>query len=172
MLVLEEEKAARQRGARILARLAMTGSAFDPAAPRVSWSRDPASLAGSLCRCLQRSGLAPEDCDRIVSWASGTRPGDRLEGLVLRSLWREATLPPVLAPKAVLGEYGGALLSAAVLACMGTPFGPTRGFREIDPELGITPHDGSPLPNPQRLLVTALASGGAAAWAVLERGEA
>jgi hypothetical protein len=73
----------------------------------------------------------------------------------------------VLAPKAVVGEYSGAALAAAVLAAAGTPFGPTPGFREADPELGVSPHDGSSLAPPRCVLTGALAAGGAAAWAVL-----
>jgi hypothetical protein len=72
-------------------------------------------------------------------------------------------------PKAVIGEYGGGLLGAALLAAAGSPLGPTPGFAEVDPELGITPHDGSPLPLPSNVLVTSLAAGGAAAWALLGR---
>src|SRR5947199_190102 len=78
-----------------------------------------------------------------------------------------AALPPIAAPKAVTGEYGGGLLGAAVLAAAGSPLGPTPGFAEPDPELGIVPHDGSPLPPPATVLVTSLAAGRAASWLVL-----
>jgi hypothetical protein len=88
---------------------------------------------------------------------------------VLRAAWGGAPLPPIAAPKAVTGEYGGGLLGAAVLAAAGSPPGPTPGFAEPDPELGVAPHDGSPLPPPSTVLVTSLAAGGAAAWLVLGR---
>jgi hypothetical protein len=91
--------------------------------------------------------------------------GDALEAAVLRA-WRHA-LPPVLVPKAVLGEYGGALLAGALLAAQGRPFGPTPYFTGPDDVHGLVPHDGRPLRPPARLLVTALASGGAATWMVL-----
>ena len=107
--------------------------------------------------------------DLIVSGASGSRAGDRLEAQVLRAAWGDAPLPPVVVPKAVTGEYGGGHLGAAVLAAAGSPLGPTPGFVEIDPELGIVPHDGSPLPPPAVVLATSLAAGGAAAWVVLRR---
>ncbi len=170
VLVLEEEDAVRRRGGRVLARLRLCAGAFDPDAPRTSWGRDPRPLAGALTRHLDRAGLRPEEIDCIVSGASGSRAGDRLEGLILRELWGDSDLPPIVAPKAVAGEHGGALLAAAQLAVEGSPFGPTPGFAEVDPELGITPHDGRPLPPPARALLTALAPGGAAAWVVLERG--
>ncbi len=107
----------------------------------------------------------------VVSGAAGSRAGDRLEGLVLRALWGDLRLPPILAPKAVTGEHGGGILAASQLAIEGASFGPTPGFGEVDPEIGIVPHDGRSLPAPARLLVTNLAAGGAAAWAILEKGD-
>ncbi|MCP4656526.1 MAG: hypothetical protein GY856_14030 [bacterium] len=171
VLVLEEEQAVRRRGGRVLARIRLCAGAFDPDAPRTSWSHDPRRLAGALARHLARAALAPEEIDCIVSGASGSRDGDRLEGLILKEVWGDSPLPPIVAPKAVSGEHGGALLAAAQLAVEGSPFGPTPGFVEIDPELGIVPHDGRPLPPPRRALITALAPGGAAAWVVLEQGD-
>jgi 3-oxoacyl-(acyl-carrier-protein) synthase len=125
---------------------------------------------------LARAGAAqgsPGAVDRIASGAAGSRAGDRLEARVLRAAWGEAPLPPVLAPKGVTGEYGGGFLAAAVLAAAGLPGaadGPAAGFAEPDPELGVSPHDGSPLPPPRLLLASSLAAGGAASWLLLERG--
>lgn len=171
VLVLEPEESATERGARPLARLLAWGSAFDPTASRTGWGTGGERLARSLLRTLERAGIDPGQIDRIVSGASGARDGDRLEARMLRAAWGDNPLPPVLAPKAAVGEYGGGFLGAAVLAAGGATFGPTPGFGEPDPEigleLGITPHDGSPLPPPSTLLVTSLAAGGAAAWLVL-----
>jgi hypothetical protein len=100
---------------------------------------------------------------------AGTIDGDRLEAEVLRAVWAAAPLPPVAAPKAVTGEYGGGHLAAAVLAAAGHPLGPTPGCEEPDPGLGLSPLDGSPLPPPSVVLATSLAAGGAAAWVVLGR---
>ena len=71
--------------------------------------------------------------------------------------------------KVLVGEYGGGHLAASVLALAGAPFGRVRSFETADAELGVSPHDGSPLPAPRSVLATALAAGGAAAWALLER---
>jgi 3-oxoacyl-(acyl-carrier-protein) synthase len=167
LVVLESEEGLRQRGGRALGRVLAWGSAFDPTAPPTGWGTGAGPLARRLLRTLSHAGLAPADIDLIVSGASGSREGDRLEAQMLRGAWGEASLPPIVVPKAVTGEYGGGLLGAAVLAAAGSPFGPTPGFAEIDPELGIVPHDGSPLPRPSVVLVTSLAAGGAAAWVVL-----
>jgi len=169
VLVVEEEAAARTRGARILARVRAWGSAFDPSASRVSWGQGHEPLARVARRMLDRASLVPSDIDLIVSGASGSVAGDRLEAATLHALWGEAPLPPVLAPKSVTGEYGGAQLAAAILATAGAEFGPTAGFETFDPELRVIPHAGGPLPLPRRVLVTSLAGGGAAAWVVLER---
>ncbi|MEA2560381.1 MAG: 3-oxoacyl-[acyl-carrier-protein] synthase [Acidobacteriota bacterium] len=163
MLLLEA-----RRGASPLARVAAWGSAFDPSAPAVGWGTGYAGLARSLRRTLERAGIPLERIDRIVTGASGSRPGDRVEALLLREAWGDRPLPPVLAPKSVTGEYGGGFLGAAVLAAAGAPFGPTFGFEEPDPELGVIPHDGSPLAPPLMVLVTSVAAGGAASWLVLE----
>ena len=162
VLLLEREDEARARGARVLATVEAGVRAFDPTAGRAGWGRGGAVLADRL-----RARVEPDGVDVVVSGASGARAGDALEAAVLHA-WRPA-LPPVLVPKAVLGEYGGSLLAGALLAAEGRPFGPTPHFREPD-EGGVVPHDGRALPPPGRVLVTALAAGGAAAWMVLGAG--
>jgi 3-oxoacyl-[acyl-carrier-protein] synthase II len=176
VLLLEREEAAAGRGARPLARVRGWGRAFDPAAPPTGWSAGLGELLGrALRRMLARGGAEPGGpgaVDRIVSGAAGSRAGDRLEALVLRAAWGEAPLPPVLAPKSVTGEYGGGFLAAAVLAAAGLPeaaSGRAAGFAEPDPELAVSPHDGSPLPPPRSLLASSLAAGGAASWLLLDR---
>jgi 3-oxoacyl-[acyl-carrier-protein] synthase II len=169
LVVLEREEDLARRGGRPLARLLAWGSAFDPTAPPTDWGTGAGALARGLRRTLARAGLTAGDVDLIVSGAAGSRAGDRLEARVLRAAWGGSPLPPIAAPKAVTGEYGGGLLGAAVLAAAGSPLGPTPGFAEPDPELGVAPHDGSPLPPPSTVLVTSLAAGGAAAWLVLGR---
>jgi 3-oxoacyl-[acyl-carrier-protein] synthase II len=158
-------------GGRPLARVLAWGGAFDPTAPPSGWGQGHRTLARALRRTLARAGLVPADVELVVSGASGAREGDRLEAAVLRAAWEGAALPPVAAPKAVTGEYGGGHLGAAVLAASGSPFGPCPGFAEPDPELGVAPLDGSRLPPPAVVLATSLAAGGAAAWVVLGRAE-
>ncbi len=176
VLVLEPEERARRRGAPLLARLRGWGSAFDPTAPPTGWGDGHAALGAALRRLLARAGVAPEEIGAVVSGASGSRAGDRLEALALRAAWEpEGDLPPILAPKGVTGEYGGGFLAAALLAaeadCAGGVggIGPSAGFAEADPELGIVPHAGGPLGRGPRgaTLVQSFAAGGAAAWLVL-----
>jgi len=168
--VLESGEALVARGGRALARILAWGSAFDPTASPTGWGHGHRGLARGLARTLKRAGLSPADVDLVVSGASGSRDGDRLEAGVLRAVWEGSPLPPVAAPKAVTGEYGGGFLGAAVLAAEGSPLGPTPGFAEPDPELGIIPRDGALPEPPSVVLATSLAAGGAAAWVVLGPG--
>ncbi len=166
-LVLETGESALERRRRVRARVIARGAAFDPTAPAWSWGAGYGTLAGAIGTGLERAGVGIGGIDRIVSGASGSVAGDRLEARTLRAIWGERRLPPILAPKGVTGEYGGAFLAAAVLAAEGEPFGPTPGFRTLDPECGVVPHDGAPLPPPALSLVTSLAAGGAASWVLL-----
>jgi 3-oxoacyl-[acyl-carrier-protein] synthase II len=170
VVVLESAAGLAARGGRALARVLARGSAFDPTAPPSGWGHGHQALARGLRRTLERAGLKPGDIDLVVSGASGAREGDRLEAEMLRAVWEGSTLPPVAAPKAVTGEYGGGHLATAVLAAAGSPLGPTPGFAEEDPALGITPLDGPLREAPSVVLATSLAAGGAAAWVVLGRG--
>lgn len=167
--VLEDEARARARGARVLSRVRGFGGAFDPTAPRIGWGRGAAGLAGALRRTLDAAGLAPADVDRVVSGASGARAGDRLEAEILRAAWGDRTLPPVLAPKGHVGQYGGGFLAAALLAMQGGTFGPTPGFDTEDPTLmGVRPFAGGALDAARLGLVLTAGSGGSAAWLLFE----
>jgi 3-oxoacyl-[acyl-carrier-protein] synthase II len=168
VLVLESAGGAAARGARALARVRGGASAFDPTASRVGWGRGAPGLADAAARMLDRLGVGPGEIDLVVSGASGSRQGDRLEAEVLARVFAGRSLPPVLVPKAVTGEYGGGQIAAAVLAVGGGEFGPTAGFAERDPGCPVVPHAGGPLGG-GRVLVSSLAAGGAAAWLVLER---
>jgi 3-oxoacyl-[acyl-carrier-protein] synthase II len=168
MVVIEREGDAVERGRRPLTRVSASGAAFDATASVSDWGVGHATLARVLRAALTRAGVRIESIDRIVSGASGARRGDRLEAATLSALWGGARLPPIVAPKAVSGEYGGGLLASAVVAAEGAPFGRLVAFETQDPDCGLVPHDGSSVPAPRRALVTALAAGGAAAWAVLD----
>lgn len=168
VLLLEEEGAARARGARIRARIRGFGGAFDPTAARIGWGHGHEGLASSLRRLLHRTGTDLGRITRVVSGASGAVSGDRLDALVLHGVWGAAPLPVVLAPKGHTGEYGGGFLAAAVLGATAPSAAATGGFTTVDPALDVTPHAGGPLPAPDVTLVSSLASGGAASWLLLE----
>jgi len=168
-VLLEPEEEAARRGVPILARVRGGFSAFDATSPVAGWGRGSAALARSLLAGLDRLGLGPARIDLIVSGASGSRRGDLLEAQVLHSAWGTQPLPPVLAPKSVTGEYGGAFLAAAILAAQGEGTWDASWFAVADEACGIVPHRGT-IPRAARtVLVTSLAAGGSASWLVLER---
>lgn len=168
VLVLESAASAAARGAQPLAVVDAAWGGFDPTAPPLDWGHGVDPLATGLARGLSRHGLTAAALDRVVSGASGARRGDELEARVLRRALG-GDPPPVLVPKGATGEFSGSALGAAVLAVASAGDWPTPGFAEVDPAFDLAPHDGSSLAPARRILASALASGGSAAWAVLAR---
>ena len=125
-------------------------------APSIPRRRPPAgdrgapALARGLRRTLDRAGLAPADVDLIVSGASGSRDGDRLEARVLRAAWGGTPA----AARSPLPRRSPASTAAASWArrCWRRPArrsGPTPGLAESPiPSWGSSPLGGSPLPPP------------------------
>jgi 3-oxoacyl-[acyl-carrier-protein] synthase II len=167
-LLLERAADARARGRIPHARLRACVRAFDSSAPAWGFGRNAARLAATLGRGIERSGVASTEIDLVAAAAGGTRDGDRLEAGILRSLFGDA-LPPLLAPRGVLGAWGGAALAAGVLAASGRGAPETPGFAQEDSALGVRPYAAPSLPPPRRTLLASLSAGGAAAWALLER---
>jgi 3-oxoacyl-[acyl-carrier-protein] synthase II len=169
VLLLEREDAARARGARLLARVGRSGAAFDASASVTDWGAGAEPFAAGLRAAFARMPGGAAAIGAVVSGASGARRGDALEARVLGAAWGEHPLPPLLTPKAVVGEYGGGILAPALLTLEGAPFAPVAGFAEPDLDLGVQPGSSAGGPPPARLLLTGLASGGSASWLVLER---
>src|SRR5690606_13799020 len=90
VLVLERAADATARGARPLARLVAWERGFDATAPSHSWGHGAEALAARLRAGLARHGIDLASIDRVVSGASGSVEGDRLEAAVLRRLFGEA----------------------------------------------------------------------------------
>ncbi len=168
ILVLEEESRAEARGAKILARVRHSIRGFDPTASSTGWGTGSERLSSHLMNELQRGGVTVESLGSVVSGASGSIQGDALEAGVLRGVFGKK-MPPILAPKGVTGEYAGGQLASSLLALSGAKIGPSGGFVTPDPDLGVIPHPGGSLAQPDRILISSLSSGGAAAWLVLER---
>jgi 3-oxoacyl-[acyl-carrier-protein] synthase II len=144
-LVLEEESAARRRGARILARLRGHASAFD-----VSLGADADTASGALARAtrlaLEQAGCGSDDIAAVSASAHGGRSHDRAEAEALAAVFGDgAAQLPVTAIKSMLGEpmgAGGALQAAVLAAALAAGRLPgTAGYEERDealPTLGIS----------------------------------
>jgi 3-oxoacyl-[acyl-carrier-protein] synthase II len=167
-LVVERDVDAAARSARPMVRIVASARAFDPTATESDWGFGHERLGSALRAVLLGAFPDGPRVDVIVSGASGAVHGDALEGSVLHHAWPAGDLPAVVVPKGVVGEYGGGHLAAAVLAAAGAEFGPLAAFDAPDPAIGIVPARVVGGKHPARVLVSALAAGGAAAWVVLE----
>jgi 3-oxoacyl-[acyl-carrier-protein] synthase II len=169
VLVLERESVARARGATPWVRIRGGGSFFDASASVTSFGHGARPIQDAIVRSVRKLELDREAPVALISGASGTRRGDRLEAEVLRGV--AAACPSakvadrVLDPKRVVGEYGGGFLATAVLLGAGDALAAPEGF-QLDPDLDTVPIGGRI--NRRLALVTSFAAGGAVAWLVLE----
>lgn len=166
--LIEPAEHASRRRAPPIARLRVVGSAFDPTATVSGHGTGAVALADSIERSLRAADISLGQIDQIVSGGSGSRTGDRLEAELLAALFRQKSVPPVLAPKRIVGEYGGGFLGSALLLASGAPLAAPTGW-ERDELVGIVPQGSGTSRPPTMTMVTCLAVGGAAAWMVLER---
>ena len=173
--VIEEEAAARRRGARILGWLAGWATCADAvslAAPRP----DGVGLFAAARRALSAAGLKASDLSLVVAHATGTTANDRAEALALRRLFgEEQSLPPVTGIKGAAGHCLGAAAALEAAAALGFleigQVPPAVGHEEPDAELGMGLVTGAPAPLAGSFALTLSAGfGGQNAALVLEGG--
>jgi 3-oxoacyl-[acyl-carrier-protein] synthase II len=113
-LLLERASCARTRGARVLARFAGHGTAFDAAGPG-RWDARGTGVERAMRAALADSGLRAADLESVWANAAGLAAVDRPEERAMARLTAGAPRP-AHAPKRVLGEPvgAGAQLSAAL----------------------------------------------------------
>ncbi len=142
MLVLEEEEAARARGATILAELAGYGSTADAhhlTAPDPTG--EPAARAITLA--LQDAGITPEEVDYVNAHGTSTQLNDAAETVALkRALGEErAHQIPVSSTKSAIGHLLGAAGAVEAVATVRTlqtnTIAPTVGYEVPDPALDL-----------------------------------
>jgi 3-oxoacyl-[acyl-carrier-protein] synthase II len=141
VLVLEDGVAARERGARVLARLRGYGAscdAFHLTAP----DEDGAGQAGAIEAALRDAELTAEAVDYVNAHGTSTPLNDRAETLAIkRALGKRAAEIPISSTKSAIGHLLGAAGAveavATVLALRGRVAPPTLGWSERDPELDL-----------------------------------
>lgn len=153
-LTLESEDHALRRGARIAARIRATAARFF--SPQASAdTSEHGSMAGLIRETLLRSGLAPEDVDAVILSSSGDPGGDLEEARAVVEVFGEAPgAPPVVVPKAILGETWGASGALAAVVAIeairsSTLPGAPRGFAP-DPRIAGLHVPASPSRRPVR----------------------
>uniref|UniRef100_A0AAU3H6M0 Ketosynthase chain-length factor n=1 Tax=Streptomyces sp. NBC_01401 TaxID=2903854 RepID=A0AAU3H6M0_9ACTN len=139
MLVVEEETAARDRGAKVRAELAGHAATFTGAA---RWEESRAGLARAIEGALREAECAPEDIDVVFADALGVPSADRAEALAIAdALGAHGRRVPVTAPKTGIGRaYCGAPVldtSAAVLAMEHGLVPPTPNVFEVCHDLDV-----------------------------------
>ncbi|MFE7592773.1 beta-ketoacyl synthase N-terminal-like domain-containing protein [Kitasatospora sp. NPDC057512] len=139
MLLLEDEQAARLRGARIRARLVGHGATFTGAS---RWAESRDGLAAAIRIALDEARIAPEEIDVVFADALGVPEADRAEALALAdALGPAAERVPVTAPKTGTGRaYCGAPMldvTAAVLAMEDGVLPPTPNVTEVCHDLAL-----------------------------------
>lgn len=141
VLVLEEAGAARERGARVLARLNGYGAscdAFHLTAP----DEQGVGQAAAIEAALRDADFGPEAVDYVNAHGTSTPLNDRCETLALkRALGERAQQIPISSTKSAIGHLLGAAGAveavATVLALRDRIAPPTLGWAEPDPELDL-----------------------------------
>lgn len=118
-LLLERRDLAVARGARVYAELAGFGwnsDAFHLTAP----SPDGEGAAACMRLALADAGLAPEEIGHVNAHGTSTKVNDGLEAKAISAVFGD-TMPPVTAPKGVIGHLiggGGAVEAVASIVGM------------------------------------------------------
>ena len=152
VLVLEEEEGARERGARILGRLAgyaSTSDAYHLTAPEPGGR----GAARAIGLALADAGLEAADVDYVNAHGTSTPLNDRAETEAIKAaLGERASAVPVSSTKSAIGHLLGAAGAveaiATLLALRDRIAPPTLGYEEPDEglDLDYVPGKARPLP--------------------------
>ncbi|MEU6894731.1 ketosynthase chain-length factor [Streptomyces sp. NPDC046557] len=139
MLVVEEEDAARERGATVRAVIAGHSATFTGAS---CWEESREGLARAIDGALAEAGCAPEEVDVVFADALGVPEADRAEALAIAdALGRHAKRVPVTAPKTGIGRgYCAAPVLDAAAAVLAMEYGvipPTPNVFDICHDLDL-----------------------------------
>lgn len=149
ILVLESERHARERGARIYGELAGVGISSD-AYHMVQPEPNGAGTAMAIRSSLEDAGVAPADVAHVNANGTATVPGDAAEARAVRAVFGDAGQgPAVSANKSMTGHSlgaAGAIESiTTVLALHHGLVPPTRNFTRLDEDLSVDVVHGTPL---------------------------
>jgi 3-oxoacyl-(acyl-carrier-protein) synthase len=136
ILILETEKSAKKRGAKIYARILGFGSSFNPYKID-KYEPEGKGLKKAITLALEDASLSPQYIDYISSAANSTLEADLIETGVINEVFKEKAKDiPVSSIKSMLGETfsaGGALGVAATIGAMDGGFSPpTINYTEKD----------------------------------------
>jgi 3-oxoacyl-[acyl-carrier-protein] synthase II len=170
-LVIEEEGAARARGARVRARLDGYGAAAD-ANHMTGPDRNGAGAARAMAAALADAGANAEAIDYVSAHGTATLFNDAMEAKALATVFGErAARVPVSSIKGAIGHTLGAAGALEALLCVRTLetglVAPTVGLGEQDPEIGLDVVTAAREVRARRVLSTSSGFGGVNAAIVL-----
>jgi 3-oxoacyl-[acyl-carrier-protein] synthase II len=138
-LVLEDEGAARARGAEILGFVLGCGERAD-SFHRTRSNPDGSAIIGAMRNAIADAGLTPADIDYVNAHGTGTPENDKMEALGMRAVFGER-LPPISSNKSMIGHTlsaAGAIEAAfSLLTLRHQLLPPTINHDEPDPTLGL-----------------------------------
>lgn len=139
MFVVEEESAARRRGAPVRAVVAGHAATFTGTA---GWEHSRPGLARAIQGALDEAGCSAEDIDVVFADALGVPAADQAEALAIAdALGPHAANVPVTAPKTGFGRaYSAASaldVATAVLALEHGVVPPTPNITEVRHDLDV-----------------------------------
>lgn len=150
ILILEELKAAINRGAEIYAEIVgygMSADAYHVTAPAL----DGNGAARSMVRALSDAGLAPEEIDYINAHGTSTPWNDKIETMAIKNVFGEhAYKIGVNSTKSMtghlLGAAGGVEVSYTAFCLKNQIMTPTINYENPDPEcdLDYIPNEARP----------------------------
>jgi 3-oxoacyl-[acyl-carrier-protein] synthase II len=159
VLVLEDEDAARARGAHILAKIrgyGATSDAYHLTAP----DAEGRGAASAILIALSDAGATPWDLDYVNAHGTSTPLNDRAETIAIkRALGDRATELPISSTKSAIGHLLGAAGAveaiATIQALRDRVAPPTLGYEERDEDLDLdyVPGEARPLGQGDRPLV-------------------
>jgi len=142
VLILEAEDHARQRGAKILARLTGWGASCDAHHATQPHPEGAGALA-AMQSALHRANLGPAEIHYVNAHGTGTRDNEIAEGNALKALFGPAQVPPFSSTKRCFGHTLAASGAIEAVVCIEAlrrqQIPPNPGFSELDPAIGLTP---------------------------------
>ncbi len=166
-VVLEAREHAQARGAKCLARILGSATAFEPLQP--GRATEGHAIRYAMRSALARSGLKPSEIGHVNAHGLGTVLDDRIEARAVRATLGDV---PVTAPKSFFGNLGAAGgVVEMVVSILGFQHGvvpPTLNYGQPDPECPIRVVHGRPMPlgRPIAMLLNHCGTGQAAAMVV------
>ena len=141
IMILESEKSAKARNAKVYAELAgygLTSEAYNIMAPMA----DGEGMAHTMETAIKYSGIKKDEVDYISAHGTSTTLNDKYETLAIKKVFGERAFQiPVSSQKSMIGHtVGAAGVIEGVITCMSIvkkEITPTINLDEKDPELDL-----------------------------------